>query len=231
MTVLALIPARGGSKSVPGKNLRPLGGKPLIAWTIEAARACPGLDRVVVTTDSPEIAAVARDYGAETPFLRPAEFARDDSSGDDPIFHALQWFEEHEGYQPEFVLALQPTSPFRTADDIAAALQLARERNADGITSVTPARQHPHWMKRILEDGRLVDYVERDRACQARQELPSVFALNGAIFLIRRTVLLNDRTWYPERTYAYVMPPERSLDIDTPWDFRLAELLAEAGGG
>jgi CMP-N-acetylneuraminic acid synthetase len=230
VTTLALIPARGGSRSLPRKNLLPLGGRPLIAWTVEHARQAPGLDRVVVTTDNEEIAAIARDYGAETPFMRPAELARDESPADDPVFHALAWLEEHEGYRPDYVMVLQPTSPFRTAEDIQNVLELARDRQADGVVSVTQAEQHPYWMKQVTADGRLVDFMTTARPYLSRQELPAVYGVNGAIWLVRRSVLLETRAWYHERTYAYVMPPERSVDIDTAWDFRLAELMLQAGG-
>jgi CMP-N,N'-diacetyllegionaminic acid synthase len=222
---LAVIPARGGSKGIPGKNLASAGGRPLIAWTIVAARAAQGVSRAVVSTDSPEIAEVARGLGAEIPFLRPAELATDAAPGMLPILHAIRWLEEQEGYRPDYVMCLQPTSPLRTAEDIDAALALARAKEADAVVSVAPVEHHPFWMKRVSPEGQLSDFMVPERPALRRQDLPLVHALNGAIYLVRREVLLAKQTWYTERTYAYVMPPERSFDVDTPWDLRIVDLL------
>ena len=209
---------------MPRKAVREMADKPLIAWTIEAALASEGLERVVVTTEDSEIMEVANRCGAEVPFRRPAEMATDEAPGIDPVLHALRWLEEHDGYLPEWVMLLQPTSPLRTSEDIAAALQIAEREDVDAVVSVTEAAQHPWWMKRIDDDGRLLDWEEAGEATR-RQELPDAYALNGAIYLTRRSVLTEYRSWYATRTHAYVMPPERSLDIDTPWDFRLADLV------
>jgi len=223
--VLAVIPARGGSKGIPRKNIAKVAGKPLVAWTIETAIICPLLDRVIISTDDPEIANVARCYGAEVPFLRPSELAQDDTPGIETILHTVRWLHEHEGYRPDYVMVLQPTLPLRTVEDIEAAVQLAWECQADGVVSVCTVHRHPYWMKRITEDGRLTDFLSLDHAYTQRQELPPVYALNGAIYLARCEVLLEQRTFYTDRTYAYIMPPERSLDIDTPWDLYLADLI------
>lgn len=233
MLVLGVIPARGGSKGVPGKNVALVGGKPLIVWTIETARAARTLDRLVVSTDSPAIADVAAAHGAETPFLRPSELAKDDTPGIDPILHAVRWLEEREGYRPDIVVALQPTSPLRTAADIDAAVALCGSHEVEAVVSVTPAGQHPYWMKRIDEWGYLhdLDSLEPTGSVLRRQDLPLVYALNGAIYLARRDLLLRRRTWYGDRTRAYVMPPGRSLDIDTPWDLHLADLLLSDRSG
>ena len=224
-SVLALIPARGGSKGVPRKAVRPLAGKPLIGWTIEAALACPDLERVVVTTEDTEIMAVSREFGAEVPFRRPAELAGDTTPGIEPVVHALDWLAQHEGYRPDWVLLLQPTSPLRTAGDISAAVALAGARDADSVVGVTEADPHPLWTKALDDDGLLREWLPDDGGHTRRQDLPPLVALNGAIYLTRRDVLLARRSWYGDRTAAYVMPPERSLDIDTPWDFHLAELV------
>jgi len=222
---LAIIPARGGSRGIPDKNIAPLGGRPLLAWTIAAARTAGSVSRTVVTTDSPRIAAVAEVQGAEVPFLRPAELATDETPGVLPIVHALEWLDAHEGYRPEWVLCLQPTSPFRTAQDIDAAGALAEAQRADAVVSVSAAAQHPLWMKQVLPGGRLADYLTSPAPATRRQDLPPVYALNGALYLARREMLLRTQSWYTERTYAYIMPPERSLDVDTPWDLYLADLL------
>lgn len=223
--VLAVIPARGGSKGVPRKNVRLLGGKPLVAWTIEAALAATQVDRVIVSTEDEDIAEIARRWGAEVPFQRPMEFAQDETPGIDPTLHALQWLETHEQYRPEYVLVLQPTSPLRTAGDIDAAIRLAQDRQADSVISVCPALHHPYWMKRLTADGRLVDWLSEQPRYERRQDLPPLYALDGAIFLGRTEVVLAQRSFYTDRTYAYVTPLERSLDIDTPWDLHVAELV------
>jgi len=183
------------------------------------------VERIIVTTDVEPIAGVARRYGAEVPFLRPRELAQDDTPGIAPVRHAVQWLAEHEDYRPDLVLCLQPTSPLRTAADIQAAIDLARCKQADAVVSVTPAIHHPCWMKLVDEEGRLKDFITPAQPITCRQELPPVYALNGAIYLARSTVLLERGTWYTERTYAYVMPPERSLDVDTPWDLYLVDLV------
>jgi CMP-N,N'-diacetyllegionaminic acid synthase len=198
-------------------------GRPLIAWTIEAALHCPTLNRVVVSTDDLEIAAVSRTHGAEAPFIRPAELARDDTPTMPVVTHALKWLADEEGYVPERVMLLQPTSPLRTSEDIAAALVLADERSADSVISVSEASTHPHLSKRITREGLLVDFMDHP-AVERRQDLEPLYALNGAIYLARRSVL-EKHSFYGPRTYAYVMPPERSLDVDTAWDLHLCDLV------
>ena len=227
VNILGIIPARGGSKSVPRKNIAPVGGKPLIAWTIEVAHASEELARVVVSTDDAEIADVARRWGAEVPFMRPADLAQDDTPGVLPLLHAVSWLEEHEGYCPDYVMLLQPTSPLRTEDDIKAAVKLAQERSADSVVSVTLSNQHPFWMKTLTDESLLIDFLHTDTKCTCRQDLPPAYAFNGAIYLTRRNVLLNQQTLFPEATFAYVMPAERSLDVDTPWDLYVLGLILE----
>ncbi len=222
---LALISARGGSKGITGKNIRQVAGKPLIAWTIAAASESRVCQRIIVSTDSPEIADAARQHGAEIPFMRPAELATDDASGTDPVLHAVRWLDLHENFAPEWVMLLQPTSPLRTSLDIRRAVALAEEKNADAVVSVAPVEDHPFWMKRIDADGCLEDFIRLEKPFNRRQDLPEVYALNGAIYLVHRTVLLGQETLFPPRTHALVMPRERSLDVDTPWDLYLADLI------
>lgn len=135
-SVLAIIPARGGSKGLPGKNIKELCGKPLIAWSIEQAKSCSDIDRIVVSTDNEEIAEVAKKYGAEVPFIRPAELANDTASTIDVIFHATNWFKEHKDYRSEYILLLQPTSPLRIAEDIEGTVQMLKDKNARAVVSV-----------------------------------------------------------------------------------------------
>lgn len=220
--LLAVIPARSGSKRLPGKNLLPVAGHPLIAHAIRLAGRSRDIDRCVVSTDSPDIAAVARQYGAEAPFLRPVELAQDATPGIEPVLHALRWLDEHDGYRPDYVMLLQPTSPLRTVEDLEAAIRLVEQRQADAVVSVCLTHP-PSWMRRVAEDGRLLD------GASGAQETDAVYRVNGAIYVARREVLLQQQNWYTDRTYAYVMPAERSLDIDTPWDLHLANLILNDG--
>ena len=228
LKVLAIIPARGGSKGIKNKNLALLAGKPLITYTINAAKAAAGLDRILVSTDDPAIADAARAAGAEVPFLRPAELARDETPGIEPILHAIRWLEDHEKYQPDYVMCLQPTSPFRTAADIDAAISLAHN-GSDAVIGVSPVEQHPYWMKQLNADHTLKEFIKVDSHYARRQDLPQVYIINGAMYLTRRESLLVNKNFYPVHTTAYVMPRERSLDIDTAWDLHLADLIMRYG--
>lgn len=226
--VLGLVLARGGSKGIPRKNVQPAGGKPLIAWTVQAALQSGALARVIVSTDDEEIAAVARQWGAEVPFQRPAELAQDDTGSIDTTIHAVEFMAERFGYRPEYVMLLQPTSPLRTAEDIKAAIQIARDRQADAVVSVSAAHQHPFWTKTVSEDGTLRDFLPPERPYTRRQDLPPVYFIDGAIYLVRRDVLLERQTFYTDRTYAYIMAAEHTLDVDTPWDLHVADLVLRA---
>jgi CMP-N,N'-diacetyllegionaminic acid synthase len=223
--IIGLITARGGSKGVPRKNVLPLAGKPLIAWTIETALQSDALSRVILSTDDSEIAKVGRHWEAEVPFMRPIELSQDNSPSMGAVLHAVNWLAEHEDYRPEYVMLLQPTSPLLIPEDIQKAIQIFQDKQADSVVSVTAIHQHPYWTKTISPDGRLVDFFSTERSFTKRQDLPAAYALNGAIYLARRDVLLERSSFYGKNTLAYVMPPERSLDIDTPWEFHLAELI------
>jgi N-acylneuraminate cytidylyltransferase/CMP-N,N'-diacetyllegionaminic acid synthase len=213
---------------VPRKNLRSVAGRPLIAWTIEAARRARSLDRILVTTDDADIAETARHLGAEVPFMRPADLSSDDVPGVMPVIHAVTWLDEHESYRPDRIILLQPTSPLRTAEDIDAALALQDLHPVSSIVSVSPAPHHPSWFKMVDEHQRLHDILAEDPD-GVRQRLPVVYALNGAIYIVPRAALLERRALYGSDTRAYVMPPERSLDVDSEWDLHLAALILQAG--
>lgn len=223
--ILGLITARGNSKGVPKKNIRKLCDKPLIAWTIEAAKICQKLDRVIVSTDNSEIAEICRDYGADVPFMRPDELAEDFSDHMDVMIHGIDWVIHNEKWTPDYVLLLQPTSPLRNSIDISAAIDILFRENADSVISVTETEAHPYFARRVDEDGILVDFMEKPEGYLPRQRLPKVYNENGAIYLARTEVLLRSRSWYTNCTYPYVMPIERSIDIDTLWDFKMAELI------
>lgn len=225
MRTLAIIPARGGSKGIPRKNVTLLAGKPLIVWRIESALACPHIERVVVSTDDAEIAEVSRQFNAEVPFMRPLELAQDDTPSIDAILHMARWLDQNESYRPDYIMLLQPTSPLCTTDDLENAIALAKQHQADAVVSVTEASAHPYWMKRINKAGHLEDFLSKEQSYTQRQMLPAVYTLNGAIYLTRRDTLLQRSSFYGEATYAYVMPPERSIDIDSPWDLHVVDLI------
>jgi len=233
--IVGLITARGGSKSIPRKNLKMLAGKPLIAWTIEAALQSPSLDRVIVSTDDVEIAEVSRQWGAEVPFIRPAELAQDDSSHVSVVVHTVRWLESYQGTRPNYLVLLQPTSPLRTAEDIEAAVQVAFKKKADSVVSVSETHHHPYLMKRIMEDGILADFMsgvpQPGSRSIRRQDLPPVYSVNGAIYLTQCELLLNSQTLLSPRTFPYIMPPQRSLQVDDLWDFYLIHLIMEHKDG
>ncbi|HOT27942.1 MAG TPA: acylneuraminate cytidylyltransferase family protein [Candidatus Ozemobacteraceae bacterium] len=223
---LAVIPARGGSKRLPRKNIRPLGGKPLIAWAIEAALASECFERVLVSTDDREIADAAVNAGAWVPFLRPAVLATDTASSVDVLVHALEWVRQApppEGFAPEIVALIQPTSPFLRPGQICEACRLLDTGGFTTLGSMCAVRERPEWM------------FELDPACRARpldperlslpsSRLPDLFRENGAIYLVRSAWLESARSLYDlPRHGALVMPPEDSVDIDTAEDWELAE--------
>ena len=216
--ILGLIPARGGSVGIPRKNIRSLGGKPLLAWAVEAAAMSRFIDRIVVSTDDDEIAAVARACGAEVPFLRPAALATDAAQGIDVVRHALAEMPEM-----DVVVLLQPTSPFRTVDDIDGALDAWRGHDAP-VVSVTESPVSPFLMHAI-HDGRLAPVLERPAGETNRQRLPTTYVLNGAVYVASRTMLGSDAGFLTPATRPYRMPAERSVDLDDEQDWQYAEFL------
>jgi len=221
MTLLALIPARGGSKRIPRKNIRLFCGRPLLQWTIDAACALSCVDRVVVSTDDPQIAEVASDCGAEVPFLRPAELATDTAKGIAPVLHALEQLP-----QVSDVLLLQPTSPLRTSGDIEAIVSLRQLAGRESAVSLTPSSKHPAWMYSLSHDQRLESFYTMTEFQLTKQQ-SQVYALNGALYLASRDFLMREQAFIGPETVGYVMPAERSVDIDTPFDWKLAEFLME----
>jgi CMP-N,N'-diacetyllegionaminic acid synthase len=224
VTTFALIPARGGSKGIPRKNIRMIAGKPLIAWTIEAALASDGLDAVIVSTEDEEIAAVSRAAGAEVPFLRPVELAADETPGVDPVLHAIDMLPDHDA-----VLLLQATSPLRTTADIDGLLALAERTVAPAIVSVCEPEDHPNWMYRMEEGGLLRPAIPAAEI-KRRQDLPTLYSLNGAMYFARTEWLRARRSFLGPETLGYPMAPERSIDIDGPLDWRIAEMLLRGEG-
>jgi CMP-N-acetylneuraminic acid synthetase len=224
--VLGLIPARGGSKGIPHKNIALLCGKPLIAWTIEAARrSC--LDRLVLSSDDPEIILVAQAVGGvDVPFMRPVELAADNTPGIDVIIHAVEWLRDNEGYYPDAVMLLQPTSPLRRMEHIDEAVALFETRRADSLVSVVKASHNmiPESLMRVNGAGWLEPLQSFDERGNIRQTKPIYFARNGAaIYLVLTSLLLERQTLYGERMIAYEMGREDSVDIDDAFDLELCE--------
>lgn len=224
MSVIGLIPARGGSKGIPGKNLVELGGRPLIAWTIEAAVASGDLTRVVVTTEDAQIAAVATELGAEVPFVRPAELAADDTPALNVVAHAIEAMRDM-GHIVETIVYLQPTSPFRSAEDIVESIRMHSERKRS-VVSVCPAKHHPSWFFRLSKSGDLAPYLRESEVADRRQDSVPLYEPNGAIYIASAAALSAGRTFF-DGALGYVMPRERSLDLDEPFDLTVARLVAK----
>ena len=228
--ILGLIPARGGSKGLPRKNIKPLSGKPLIAWTIEQALASKYLDRVVVSTDDKEIAEISKEYGAEVPFIRPKELAEDNAKGIDVVLHAIDWLKENDKRkQYDLIMLLQPTSPLRRSEDTDKAIELLFLREAKAIVSVCEVDHHPLWANTLPEDGCMKDFIRIDIMNKNRQELPVFYRLNGAIYLAYCNYLKEQKSFFGKETFAYIMPKERSIDVDNKLDLKLIENMIIKG--
>jgi N-acylneuraminate cytidylyltransferase len=228
--VLAVVPARGGSKGIPRKNLQLLDGQPLVALAVRAGLAAARVSRVVCSTDDAEIAAAARAAGAEVPFLRPAALAAD-ASEDWPVFkHALDWLAQTEGWAPDLVVNLRPTSPLRTPAHVDDAIALLESTGADSVKSVHLARQHPHKMWTREADGIMAPFQQTPFRLQRgpdvpRAELADIYWQNGVVDVTRRAVILDQGVMIGQRVAGLVTEPTDSIDIDTPLDLTLAELL------
>lgn len=228
MKILALIPARGGSKRLPGKNLRTLRNKPLIVWTIDAVSGVEGICDVLVSTDDSAIADAARNAGASVPWLRPSELATDTASSVDVALHALGRY-ERENASVDGLLLLQPTSPFRTRATIERGIAAFRQYGGRPVVGVTPAHPHPSWCFR-LEGDRMTPFVA-DGGLQIRsQDLPPAYAVNGAFYLIRPADLRSRNTFFDEDIVPLIIDdPRENVDIDTAWDWTIAEVIAANG--
>lgn len=220
--MIAIIPARGGSKGLPGKNVRPLNGKPLIAYAIEAALKAKHIDRVIISTDDEVIARVAVDYGAELPFMRPAELASDTAMAIDNYIYTIGRLEKESGKSIDAFVVLQPTSPLRIAEDIDGAVELFEQKKADSVISYCQEAHPVTWHKYLDEDGRFENIF--DANIKNRQENRASYYPNGAVYVFR-TSMIRERKYYTEKSYAYVMPRSRSVDIDFIDDFEYAEFL------
>jgi CMP-N,N'-diacetyllegionaminic acid synthase len=224
MRILALITARGGSKRLPGKNIRPLNGRPLILWSIDVARLVPNICEILISTDDPNIAEICKDAGGYVPWLRPPELALDTTNSVDTALHALNWYESERGLI-DGLLLLQPTSPFRTRETIIRGIELFTKCNNSPVVGVSPAKEHPLWTYKI--DGQyLQSIISTDKAINRAQDLPPAYHVTGSFFLISPHALRQNQTFIPSNTLPLIIEsPKEALDIDTEWDFKIAELI------
>lgn len=230
--LLAVIPARGGSKGLPGKNVRTFAGLPLIAHSILFAKMCPEIDRCIVSTDSAEIADVARQWGADVPFLRPPELAQDDTPMWPVLQHAIAYVEAHDGVRYDALLLLDPTSPAREPADITGALrQLQETPAADGVIGVSRPVFNPIWHCVVERDGWMTDLIEEGTRYERRQDVPAVYRINGSLYIWRTAfVRTADRSWRQTgRHVIHEIPELRAMSLDDEDEFKLAELLVAAG--
>jgi len=221
--VLAIIPARGGSKGVPGKNIYVVGGKPLLAWTINEAQKSRYIDRLILSSDDDKIIQVALEHGCEVPFVRPPELATDDANPVDAVVHAINSLDE----EYDYVVLLQVTSPMRSVEDIDECIELCVNGNASSSVSVTKTDKSPYWMYELDKNQNMLPLLQTEARPQRRQDGPELYELNGALYVADVKYLLANRAFMSDETLAYIMPGERSLDIDTELDIKFLEFLLE----
>lgn len=222
--ILCVIPARGGSKGVPGKNIKPIAGKPLIAYTIEQAQKSKYIDRVIISTEDKQIADVAKEFNAEVPFIRPEELAADNSSMMDVLAHAIKWMEEEAKFKFDILVLLHVTTPLRTTEDIDNCIKLLVEEGADNVFSVTESYRNPYFnMVEVSKDQKVT--LVKEGNFVTRQSAPDVFDMNASIYVWWKDIFKTEKGLFLKKTRIYPMPRERSVDIDEPLDFRIAEML------
>lgn len=222
--MIAIIPARGGSKGLPGKNIKEMCGSPLIAYTIEAALKSKSIDHVILSTDDEQIAEIAKKYGAEVPFMRPAELASDKAIAVDNYIYTIGRLEKEWNTKIDCFVVLQPTSPLRIAEDIDGAVDLFNTKKADSVVTYVKEAHPVFWHKKIDENNKLEDVFEGTIA--NRQDLPTTYYPNGAVYVFS-TEMIRQKKYYTDNSYAYIMPRERSVDIDILDDFKYAEFLMQ----
>ncbi|MFW5795060.1 MAG: cytidylyltransferase domain-containing protein [Bacillota bacterium] len=224
MNILALIPARGGSKGIKKKNIVDLNGKPLISYTIEVALKSKYInaENIWCSTDDEKIAEVAKEYGAQIPFIRPHKFAEDESSSASVAIHALDWARNN-NITFDYLMLLQPTSPLRTAEDIDSAIEIMKNKKADSVISLTEPDILPFHMKYLNDDGTIENYTKEE--FNRRQDMPEIYGTNGAIYIVKPEILYNQNSFIGDKNYGYVMNKEKSVDIDSNYDLKIARLL------
>lgn len=225
--ILAVIPARAGSKRLPGKNIKKLSGKPLIQWTIEAALECDLIDETVVSTDDLSIAELSKNHGASVPFIRPYSLSQDNSTSIDVLIHALDYYKE-QGLAFDYIMLLQPTSPLRNASHIYGAVNMLCEKDADAVISVCETEHSPLWANTLDETCNMDFFLRKELKNQRSQDLPKYFRLNGAIYLVDTVRLRAEKTLFiTNNIYGYKMDRKSSVDIDEGIDFLLAKSILE----
>jgi N-acylneuraminate cytidylyltransferase/CMP-N,N'-diacetyllegionaminic acid synthase len=221
--ILVIIPARGGSKGLKDKNIKLLNNKPLIAWTIEAAKGSKYIDKVIVSTDNIKIAEIAKEYGAEVPFIRPDELSGDKASSIDVILHAMNYMNENLDYKADYIMLLQCTSPLRTTVHIDEAVEKFIASDAESLVSTTELEHPIFWCKKINDDGYLESFIKYDDTKQyRRQEFETLYRLNGAIYISKWQYVLNNKRLISDYAVPYIMDKKSSIDIDNIDDFNLA---------
>ena len=220
-SILGIIPARGGSKGIPRKNILDIAGKPLIGWSIEEGLKSKYIDRLVLSTEDKEIAEIALKNGVEVPFLRPLELASDTASGVAPVIHMLETLPE----KYDYVVLLQPTSPLRTVEDIDGCIEQCINLNANCCISMSKANTNPYLAFSISNDNHLDFIIKRDKYYTTRQQLPTAYEPNGAIYVAKCDWIRKTNKYLTEETIGYIMPKERSLDVDDYFDFELCDML------
>lgn len=219
--ILGVIPARGGSKGIPRKNIKELAGKPLIAWTIEEASKSKYIDRCIVSTDDDEIMEIARAWGGDVPFKRPAELAKDNTPGVAPVLHAMKAFPEY-----DYIVLLQVTSPLRIVADIDGCIEFCFSNSADSCVSISEATSNPYWMLLMNDRKQIKPLLQiSDEESYQRQKLPKVYQYNGAVYVASYEFLKKFHDFISMETIGYVMSRKRSYDIDTLDDFHMVEML------
>ncbi|MCM0147570.1 acylneuraminate cytidylyltransferase family protein [Photobacterium galatheae] len=223
--ILAIIPARGGSKRLPDKNIKKMHGFPLIEWTIQAAIDSKVFEHVIVSTDSEKIAEIAKNAGADVPFLRPADLSGDEAKSNDVILHAINFLEENHLHFDSIAL-LQPTSPLRTAKHIQEAFKLKQLKQADAVISVCPCEHSPLWANSLPDDLSMDLFLNESIINKRSQDLPVHYRLNGAIYIIKKDLFLESKSFFSTKnSFAYIMDTKSSIDIDEELDFIMAETI------
>lgn len=230
MYIFGVICARGGSKGMPGKNICPLGGKSLISWSVESSRQSKLLNRTIVSTDCEKIATAARHAGGDVPFLRPSELAQDNSSIVDAVIHAVQWLKQTENISPDIILLLQVCSPFRTGREIDETIRLVTENDCNSAQTVTQDRHHPYYKFQRAINGELIPWREGmlDGSTN-RQSSPQVFQPTGSVYAVRHDILMKKKKLVSDRHRGLLTDERFSIDIDTAWDFQIAEWIVRDG--
>jgi CMP-N,N'-diacetyllegionaminic acid synthase len=224
--VICVIPARGGSKGVPRKNIKKLAGKPLIAYTVEQALQSQYIDRTIVSTEDKEIAAVSKHCGAEVPFVRPGKLAGDRAATIDVLLHAVNWLEKQEKYHFDILVLLHATAPLRKVEDIDNCIEMLVANRADNVFSVTESHRNPYFnMVEINKKGKVA--LSKKGSFVSRQSAPKVYDMNASVYVWWKNVLKNDKGLFLKNTQIYIMPKERSVDIDDDLDFTITEYLTK----